>query len=163
MVEPVFANSINESPVSRELVQAIRLLASPGSIILELGSGQGSTPALAKHFDLYSVEDKPNYIGVFNDASKYIYVENNGGFYNMSMFKEVVKVPYQLLLVDGPDGNNRIDAFLNSTEYFDRTVPWVFDDYNYDLHWKDTMHRISEKVGKEIMPFNVPKPFCVML
>lgn len=163
MTEPEFANSIADSPICRDLFHAIRLLVKPGGKILELGSGRGSTPALAKLYDLRSVEHKPNFVGTYNNPENYYHIPlAELSFYSRDLIK-AIDFKYELLLVDGPDEENRPYAFLQNCDLFDKSVPWVFDDYGYKDNWRHDMHMTSEKTGKEIIVFNGCKPFCVLL
>lgn len=166
MTEPIFAKSMQDSPISKELFHSIRFLAPKGSTILELGSGQGSTPALAGYYDVHSVEHKPDFIGMYNKPENYIYIPltDPHNFYNREQLQEKLNFKYSLLLVDGPDTENRQFAFSECLDLFDKTVPWVFDDYGYKLAWSQTMHTIAGMTEKEIFVFEyVGKPFCVMI
>ena len=163
MKDPEFASSIADSPICRELYYAIRLLVKPGSKVLELGSGRGSTPALAPIYDLRSIEHKPDFVGMYNNKENYIYIPlGEMSFYERSLIKKI-DFKYDLLLVDGPDEENRPEAFMNNCDLFDKNVPWVFDDYAYRQVWSDCMEETAKRTGKEFLVFNTCKPFCVLL
>lgn len=162
-MEPNFANSIKESPICRDLFYAIRLLAKPGSTVLELGSGAGSTPALSKFYDLYSIEHQLEFVGKFNDASKYIQMNLDSDAFYSDEKLATLNILYSLLLIDGPDTESRIHQFSLHLDFFNKSVPWVFDDYQYQTHWQTELHELAEKTGREILVFGSCKPFCVFL
>jgi len=161
--EPWFANSISESPICRELFYSMRLSVPKGATVLELGSGPGSTSALRTVFDVRSVEHKQEFVGKYNSVDKYIHVPLLNGFYDMDKVLEKVDFKYEFLLVDGPDEESRQDNFHIQCDRFDKTVPWFFDDYGYNHAWQDRIKCTAIKTGKELLEFNAPKPYCVML
>lgn len=164
-VEPVFATAVSDSPISRELFYAIRLLVPKGGKVLELGSGRGSTPALAEVYDLTSIEHKKDFVGMYNSPEKYIHVPlGEMSFYDRNVLGPALNFKYDLLLVDGPDEENRQESFSANLDLFDKSVPWVFDDYCYKESWKFGIKLIADKTGKELLGFEyVGKPFAVLI
>lgn len=159
----MFANCENQPPISYELYAVMRVFVPKGSTILELGSGDGSTTELSKHYDLRSIEHNPDYVGKWGDASKVMLAEIVDGFYDKKVMDTINSIDYKALLVDGPDWDSRMVAFNKHLHYFNPKIHWFFDDMAHD----QIMHGILECrdiTGRELIEFNVgAKKFAVLL
>lgn len=97
-----------------------------GKHILELGSGDVSTPKLAQHYKLTSVESKPEFVNKYQ--SHYIYAPLVDGWYDTNILKAHLPESYDLILVDGPTGSEARTGFLKHIDLFKLNVPIVIDD-----------------------------------
>ncbi len=74
-----------------------------GSIVVEIGSGACSTPALSSIYKLYSIEDNPNYINKYK-SSIYIKAPLKNGWYDRNIVSKHMPKKCALVFVDGPVG-----------------------------------------------------------
>jgi len=120
--------------IDRALFDAILEILPKGKTMLELGSGF-ATGELVKHYTVYSVEHDEKFLDVHHD--NYIHAPlvhhkevkgytDNLWYDREVLRKEIPKLDYDLLLVDGPQ-YHRV-GFLKSLGFFDLTVPLIFDD-----------------------------------
>lgn len=108
-----------------------------GSTILEFGSGY-STKELAKFYKVYSVEENQKWVNVvpnvtyfYSPIKKYdTLVPHSSGWYD-DTFIDNLPSHYDLLLVDGPVGNNRLN-FIHFYQRFKHDIPYVVDDMHRD-------------------------------
>lgn len=126
-------NNLDGWSIPREAFEWIYDNVLHGSEVLELGSGNG-TKELVKYYNVWSVEDNKKWLN-YVDESNYIYAplkkynfanEHSYGWYDDSCLQELPS-NYDLLIVDGPVGNNR-GNFIHFYEYFKRDIPYVIDD-----------------------------------
>ena len=138
------------SSVEKPLFDWIVSNLSPGSTILELGSGQGSTKNLSRFYRLYSVEDKLEFIGLYD--STYIYAPIINNWYAVDILRSELPDHYDLILVDGPTGEGNRWGFLHHLDLFNTNVPIVFDDIWRQAE-RDMMFAVAEKLGKKPILF----------
>jgi len=105
--------------ISKELFEWILENLPKGSTILELGSG-----------------------------SNYIYAPLIDGWYDVEILKNELPKHYDLLLVDGPVGENRINI-INHYEMFKQNIPIIIDDTNRENDRNMSIF-LSEKLDKKI-------------
>jgi hypothetical protein len=96
-----------------------------GKVILELGSGDGTTRELCKDYVLYSVEHSLQWIGKYK--SNYIPTKMVNGWYDPDDIVRLSPKNYDLLIVDGPIGKDRVN-FIRFFDLFRKDVPIVLDD-----------------------------------
>lgn len=165
----MFADMENIPPISKELFQAIRLYVPKGGTILEFGSGPGSTEELRPLYELYSVEH--NEWCKFNDEAHYFRAPLCGydypgipvKWYDISVVKEAIKIPYQAILFDGPDTEQRIIPVILNHELFRDDVHWFFDDWNIQ-QIQDGILNLQRLNGRELIINEAgAKKFAVML
>jgi len=112
-----------------------------GSVFLELGSGRG-TRKLVEHFDVYTVEHDPKYVGAVPGA-KYIHaplrpVPRNKKFlgltewYDLDVLRAELPDSYAAVLVDGPPNSFRRGGFYVYYSLFDPTAVVFLDDVGRD-------------------------------
>ena len=108
-----------------------------GSTFLELGSGKG-TAKLVEHFNVYTVEHDPEYVGMVPGAH-YIHaplvpVKRNKRFselvewYDVDVLKRELPASYAAILVDGPPSSKRRPGFYLNYALFDPTAIVFIDD-----------------------------------
>jgi hypothetical protein len=128
---PIYSrpNDWGGNSISRALFDYLKDNLLEGKTILELGSGWG-TGQLMKHWNVWSVESKPEWFAKYNKVqSLYVPIKEKGGWYDVQTLKSVLEgKDYDLLLVDGPY-NNR-EGLINNFHLFNQNVPVVFDDVN---------------------------------
>lgn len=122
-----------------------------GSTILELGSGFGSI-ALSLNYNIYSVEQDKNWIGLSNRVN-YILAPLKDGFYDIDILKSSLPSKYDLLILDGPTkGSGGRTGFIKNMELFNLDCPILIDD----VHREDEMkiaEYVSNKLGREYNVF----------
>lgn len=144
--------------VDSYLVDTIYRILPAGSTVLELGSGDGSTPALCRRYRVYSVEDNPEWL--YKYSSEYIYapskkhkeIKNHLGnqWYDPNVLRERLQgIEYDLLLVDGPATGR--SGFLKYLDLFKLDIPIVLDD----------LHRFRDYKIAISLSHRIRRPFTV--
>jgi hypothetical protein len=139
--------------IPREAFEWIYENLPHGSTILELGCGNG-TKELVKYYNVISIEQDQKWVGVVPE-SKYIYapLKEYEYLHSCCWFDdsclEQLSTEYDLLIIDGPVGNNR-GNFVHFMEHFKKDVPYVIDDTNR-VGDKQMALKVAEKLNKEII------------
>jgi hypothetical protein len=108
-------------------IEWIRANIPAGKTILELGSGNGTTAALCKDYQLYSVEHDMRWTNKY--PSKYIHVPlGPDGWYFPEALKARLPKDYDLLIVDGPPASESRLNLIKYLDMFKSDVPVMFDD-----------------------------------
>lgn len=145
-----FAFSENMPPIAEELFWTIILACPKDGVILELGSG-ATTSLLAQHRKIYSIEDNPGYVGKYNRRENYIYAPIVSGWYDV---KALQKLPrYDVLFVDGPAHDNRLEMFARNMDIFEKGAHWFFDDTAHAAFWQG-LQEVQEKREKTMILFD---------
>jgi len=112
--------------ITQELFDWIRNNIPTGSIILELGSGEG-TGILSKYYTMYSVEHDKQWLNKYK--SNYIHAPLiNDLWYDPQILVKNLPVKYDLLLVDGLPTSRRRLLFWDNRHIFNLSVPIILDD-----------------------------------
>lgn len=136
-----------------EMFDFIRELV-PSGRILELGSGR-ATEALDKYYTVYSIEHDKEWVGKYHGnyihapIRKHKEIKNykSNEWYDANVLRrELPKIKYDLLIVDGPIGEKR-SGIVKYWELFDWSVPAVFDDMQRDLDYH-IIKSISNKLDR---------------
>tara|TARA_R110002126_G_scaffold85314_1_gene206748 strand:+ start:943 stop:1443 length:501 start_codon:yes stop_codon:yes gene_type:complete len=137
----------------------IRKILPKGKTILEIGSGFG-TGEMAKHYNMYSIEATAQWVNKYD--STYIYapikmyndeytapdIPESNGWHNVDILaKELPKIEYDLIFIDGPEGKYGRGGFLKHIDLFNTNVPMIFDDINRP-HEMILMEKVSELLGR---------------
>ncbi len=157
--------------ISESLFNYIGEILPVGCIILELGSGEG-TAELVKHWQVYSIESEEEWLNKYHDhyihapLVKHKEIKNHDGnmWYNARVLeRELPKIDYDLILVDGPAGETRA-GFVKYWDLFKHDVPIIFDDVNRVRDWK-IMKSIAGRLRKPYTVINTweDKNFGVIL
>ena len=141
--------------IPREAFEWIYENLPHGSTILELGSGNG-TKELVKYYNVVSVEENEKWVDVVPE-SKYIYAPLKEYEYSNphsccwfdDSCLEQLPTEYDLLIIDGPVGNNR-GNFVHFMEHFKKDIPYVIDDTNRDGDKRMAL-KVAETLNKEII------------
>lgn len=122
--------------IQKGLIQTIREILPEGKTILELGSGYG-TSVLFRHYRVYSIEHNHRWLNRYHENYIYAPLKEHKAlkhYYGTEWYdpkvleKELPKIEYDLLLVDGPPYHRA--GFIKFFKLFKRDVPIIFDDYN---------------------------------
>ena len=137
---------------------AIRDILPEGKTVLELGSGWGSGQ-LVKHYTVYSIEHDNRWTDMYHWNYIYAPLKEHKAmkryastrWYDADVLrKEIPKIQYDLLLIDGPPGELRGGL----SKYFDlfhtQDVPLIFDDLHRELDMRLCLH-IASKLQKEVV------------
>lgn len=113
-----------------------------GSHILELGSGW-ATGELGRYYEMHSIENQLHWLNRYK--SHYIYAPSKNGWYDMAVLdQELSKIKYSLLLIDGPQDNERWKVFENA-RVFNWGVPVIVDDYQ-----ESGIKALADKISSEL-------------
>lgn len=159
-----FAHMENVPPIGEGLFNAMRLVLPVGGVVLELGSGEGSTTELRNAgYDVWSIEHNDRYVGRWNTTGRTIYAPlgEATAFYTL----DGVELPeYDILLVDGPDTESRtIKLYEHGIQFFNQKVMWFFDDWAGD-QMSIGIKAIAKKTGRELLIFNdAIKKYAVLM
>ncbi len=140
--------------ISQSLFLYLEESLPEGKTILELGSGWG-TGELAKKWNVWSVEDKAEWVGKYNDQAFWVPLKNHKpveGFVGkiwydpgiLAVFLEDLE--YDLLLIDGPHPESRA-GLLDNLYLFKQDVPMVFDDVRRAPGFA-LIEAVSDKLGR---------------
>jgi len=117
-----------------------------GSTILEFGSGYG-TMDLTENYTVYSVEHDRGFVGL-DPKSNYIYAPLQSNlWYNQERVFKGLPEEYDLMIIDGPNGNRN-----NILLYADRLnwdIPVIVDDVHWQTGTKMAKY-IEKKFNKEL-------------
>lgn len=124
--------------ISPELFEKIKEIVPINSTILELGSGAG-TEELSHYYKMISIEHDLRWLNKYN--SQYIYAtikpfrkacsvfpEDKGWYDREVLRKELPKLTYNAIIVDGPPGQFGRGGFYKYLDIFNTNVPIFFDD-----------------------------------
>jgi len=137
MTSPLDKPEASPWAIGDNLFHAICRALPTGSIILELGSGEGTGRLAAAGYVLYSVEHDPAYMDLYD--SHYIYAPLKGGWYCPHLLATQLPKRYDALLIDGPaTGASELGrlAMVPHLARFDLAVPIFLDDVNRDQELK---------------------------
>lgn len=95
--------------------------------ILELGSGTG-TIELSKFYNVYTIEHDEKWLNKTNNAN-YIFAPLVDNWYNVEVLKKKLPKKYDLLIIDGPIQEKRLNIMKN-LDLFDFSGLVIVDDTN---------------------------------
>jgi hypothetical protein len=146
MNDEINYDSFGDWAISKEMFDWILNNVPEGSVILELGSGEG-TKELVKRYTVYSVEHDENWVGL-EPKSNYIFAELVNGWYDNEVLKREIPKKYDLIIIDGPPGELR-ENITEHLSLFDGNTIIIVDDTNREIDNKITLE-ISKKFDKTI-------------
>lgn len=147
MIYKLKKSNFGDYAITEETYNVIKKILPEGKIILELGSGYG-TNELSKHYKMYSIEHNSDWVGKYN--STYFHcplvkqktpihqkedIPEFKEWYDIDAIIDQLPKNYDLLLIDGPNGDYRRTNFISHFHKFNKDAIWVFDDCHreYDL------------------------------
>ena len=138
-------NKLNDFAISNTLLDKIKEILPFDSIILELGSGEG-TGALADYYEMYSIEDDKRFINLYDSSYCHapikMYLDPLHQWYDRKIVEKFIQgISYDLFLIDAPIGAkygregvmHNIDLFENHIKQ--TGIPIIVDD----------THRVEEQ------------------
>lgn len=125
----------------------IAYLGDSKKTILELGSGEGSSFELSKHYKMYSVEHDKNWINKYD--STYIFAPIKNKWYDTEILARELPKQYDLLLIDGPPEEIGRAKMAENLGLFLKGIPYVFDDINRPEERRMVL-KVSRELGKKI-------------
>lgn len=141
-------------------------------VILELGSGTG-TLELKKRWEVISVEHDESFLNIKDHNYIYAplvkhkeiknYPSENLWYDRKVLQKELKKLDYSVILVDGPPAPNRV-GLIKYWDLFKPDVIWIFDDLHREQERK-LIYGISNRLERPYTVFNAygkGKPFGVI-
>jgi hypothetical protein len=160
-----FATGENYPPIGQGLFNAMRLVLPKGGTVLELGSGDGSTTELkGAGYTVYSIEHSPHYLHRWNTPEFTIHAPfDDTGFYDMNKVRAGIPKNYDILLIDGPDTENRVIRFYeHAIDSFNPKVHWFFDDWGSEM--SIGIKAVAKKTERELLVFEDKiKQYAVLL
>lgn len=138
--------NLNDWAISEEMFLWIKQEIPEGKTILEFGSGTG-TIELTKYWNVYSVEQNPIWVGKAPD-SNYIYAPLNGDWYNPDIVFSQIPKDYDLIIVDGPMGQDLRSGIDQYWGKFNTDVPLLFDDTHRKKDRDHAIH-VANLLNKE--------------
>lgn len=140
------------SGITEELFDWIVANVPQGSTMLELGAGHVSTKFLSQRYNLYSVEDKAEFLNIYPSTYIYAPIDTNKNWYYRKVLEEDLPKEYDCILVDGPTGKGNRWGFLENLDLFRQDVPIIVDD-TWRRAEKDLLLEVAKKTGKEYKLF----------
>lgn len=120
-------------------------------VILELGSGEGSSVLASRGWTIYSIEHSKDWMDKY-DRVNYIYspikqhkeVEGLKGveWYNPDYLQDLPD--HDVIIVDGPPGNYGRTGLYKYFNLFNKDAMWIFDDIHRQNE-RTLIHRIARK------------------
>ena len=111
-----------------------------GETIVELGAGLVSTRILSKQYNLISVEDNENYVGLYSKAT-YIHAEIDPYTQWYSLKPDKLPKEFKLLIIDGPSGSHLRSNILQCSWILERTNIIIVDDT-----WRESERLLAESI-----------------
>jgi hypothetical protein len=133
--------------ISVEMIKWILNNIPFNSVILELGSGKG-TIELSKFYNVYTVEHNEEWLYKSNRV-KYIYAPLVDNWYDVEVLKQKLPKKYDLLIIDGPIQEKRLNI-MNNLNLFDFNGLIIVDDTNRDIDEKISIE-LSRLYNKKII------------
>jgi len=104
-----------------------------GEVILELGSGSGTTKILGEKYVMYSVEHNKKWCYLYK--STYIHATIKNGFYDTDVLSRELPHKYKMIIIDGPPSKQNGEpigrmGFYDNLKLFDTKSIILFDDVN---------------------------------
>jgi hypothetical protein len=126
-------NKLHGWAIEKELVELINSKLPEGKVILEFGSGAG-TDVLLERYHVISVEHDINFVCRRSDSHLCFFAPLENNWYPRNVICEILKMKYDLILIDGPPRELRRGILQNLDLFEGNGHPIViFDDINRDL------------------------------
>ena len=103
---------------------------SPGGVVIELGSGFGTSKLLnilPRSLRLISIEHNDRFVDLIPDAT-YIHAPIHNGWYDRRVLERELPPNIVAVIVDGPPGTFGRDRLLDHLDLFPANVPMLIDD-----------------------------------
>ena len=154
--------------ISNNCLEYIKELLPVDSVILEMGSGEGTIWLSKAGYKMYSVENQLEWMNKFPEHTTYINCdilpyddyayqppemlpwvrELQKGWYDPRQLFPNLPESYDFILVDGPGSMWGRAGFYKHIEKFNTDVPIIFDDI-HRTHDSEVMELVSEYLGRD--------------
>ena len=142
------------------VIELVRDRFEEGSVILEFGSGEGSTQKLSPFYKMISIEEDSHRVehDMWKSTGFHASVTPHTSWYDIDVVKkafEFAKETYgkiDLIIVDGPAKGKRtglLYAIAEGDVVIDEDTEIIFDDCNRGDDC-DTANAISKKLGRKL-------------
>lgn len=132
----------------------IRHYVLAGSTIIELGSGNVSTPALAEHYNVISVEHDENWVGIHEDVT-YIHAPVKGNWYDTANLRDLPD--HTFVLIDGV----KREGILHNLDLFNpKAMYMVHDTYRPEL--RTLAFELAQRLGRNLFINTIGDHFAVI-
>jgi hypothetical protein len=132
------------SGITKELKDWIWQNIQKGETVVELGAGLVSTRILSKRYNLISVEDNSDYVGLYSKAL-YIHSEIDPNTQWYSLKSEQLPTEFELLIIDGPSGSHLRSNILQCDWIIERTDTIIVDDT-----WRASEKLLAESIRAKV-------------
>ena len=121
---------MNRYNLSKTALQTIQKNLLPNSVILELGSGEGTKALVDMGYQVYSIEAHEEWLGKY--GSIYVHAPLKeyefGTWFDVDKISPVVQMlEYDLLIIDGPRGSEGRVNFVYFSDLFE-PASYLIDD-----------------------------------
>ena len=156
------SNGSNKNMIlNNAVIELIQDRFEEGSVILEFGSGEGSTQKLSPFYKMISIEEDSHRVehDMWKSTGFHASVTPHTSWYDIDVVKkafEFAKETYgkiDLIIVDGPAKGKRtglIEIIDNGVIIIDEDTEIIFDDCNRGDDC-DTANAISKKLGRKLL------------
>tara|TARA_R100000005_G_C4937737_1_gene163747 strand:- start:297 stop:863 length:567 start_codon:yes stop_codon:yes gene_type:complete len=155
------SNGSNKNMIlNNAVIELIQDRFEEGSVILEFGSGEGSTQKLSPFYKMISIEEDDQRVmnDMFDSTGYHAPVGEDNNWYNVDVVKKAFEFANEtygkidLIIVDGPAKGKRAGLFEiidNGVIIIDEDTEIIFDDCNRGDDC-DTANAISKKLGRKL-------------
>lgn len=143
----------------------------PGSTIVELGSGVGSARLSAAGYSMVCVEHSEEWLGRYPSihyihaplkSHKPVQGYGNTLWYSPEILKkELPKLDYAAIIVDGPPGSEGRSGILKYFSLFNPNVPFILDDLHRQNERKIAGH-IAAKLNTPLVIYPEAKYWGIL-
>ena len=156
------SNGSNKNMIlNNAVIELIQDRFEEGSVILEFGSGEGSTQKLSPFYKMISIEEDEQRVEneMFDSTGFHASITPHTSWYDIDVVKkafEFAKETYgkiDLIIVDGPAKGKRtglLYAIAEGDIVIDEDTEIIFDDCNRGDDC-DTANAISKKLGRKLL------------
>tara|TARA_Y100000004_G_scaffold48491_1_gene53421 strand:+ start:3844 stop:4410 length:567 start_codon:yes stop_codon:yes gene_type:complete len=155
------SNGSNKNMIlNNAVIELIQDRFEEGSVILEFGSGEGSTQKLSPFYKMISIEEDDQRVmsDMFDSTGYHAPVREDNNWYDVDVVKKAFEFANEtygkidLIIVDGPAKGKRAGLFEiidNGVIIIDEDTEIIFDDCNRGDDC-DTANAISKKLGRKL-------------
>ena len=137
------------SGIEKELFLFIKDNFKENSIVVELGGGFCSTPALSSLYQLYTVEQSEKFISD-NVNTSWIHAPiDSTGWYSADKVRQGLPKKYDLLFVDGPAGEGNRYGILDNLDVIPEGCKIILHD-TYREPERDLSRKLAMQLGMDI-------------
>lgn len=122
----------------------IQTVIAEGSSVLEFGGGAASTPSLGSKYLLYTVEQDEEWM-IFPNLTTYIHSPILNGWYDSDIVKKNIPESVDLILIDGPKGEELRSGILKHDDILRRSKNIIVHDT-----WRELDRNLAITISKNL-------------